>query len=116
MSANLSLWLHAGPHARSITPRIANADIKSPPRWRANVHAGGEPFAAEPTGGGTPVEGSTQHCGPGLDGPRPVRPQELPQVVDLVNQIFCVALGKPPTMGQQFPQLFSPANAANLFL
>jgi len=52
------------------------------------------------------VEGSTQHCGPGLDGPRPVRPQELPQVVDLVNQIFCVALGKPPTMGQQFPQLF----------
>lgn len=37
-------------------------------------------------------------------------------MVDLVNQIFCVALGKPPTMGQQFPQLFSPANAANLFL
>ncbi|HEY8531387.1 MAG TPA: GNAT family N-acetyltransferase, partial [Limnochorda sp.] len=53
---------------------------------------------------------------PGLDGPRTVRPQELPQVVELVNQVFCLAAGKPPTMGEQFPQLFSPENADNLLI
>lgn len=37
-------------------------------------------------------------------------------MVELVNQVFCVAAGKPPTMGQQFPQLFSPENADNLFI
>lgn len=54
--------------------------------------------------------------GPALDGPRPARLHELPQVVELVNQVFCVATGRPPTMGQQFPQLFSPENLDNLFL
>lgn len=37
-------------------------------------------------------------------------------MVELVNQVFCVATGRPPTMGQQFPQLFSPENAGNLFM
>ncbi|BAS28275.1 hypothetical protein LIP_2434 [Limnochorda pilosa] len=45
-----------------------------------------------------------------------MRPDELPAVVELVNQVFCVATGRPPTMGEQFPQLFSPENADNLFV
>lgn len=54
--------------------------------------------------------------GPALEGPRAARPGEVPAVVDLVNQVFCVALGKPPTMGEQFPHFLSPENADNLFI
>lgn len=62
------------------------------------------------------MQDSPRPSEPALEGPRAARPDEVPAVVELVNQVFCVDAGKPPTMGEQFPHFLSPENADNLFI
>lgn len=46
------------------------------------------------------------------DGPRAVRPDEFESLMNLINIVF--REGKPPTMGEQYPHLFTPDNFHNL--
>jgi len=54
--------------------------------------------------------------GPSLDGPRPARAEELPEIVDLVNLVFRSGGGCGPTMQQEFPLLLSAENADHLYI
>ncbi|MCS6862184.1 MAG: GNAT family N-acetyltransferase [Abditibacteriales bacterium] len=46
------------------------------------------------------------------DGPRAVRPEEFESLMALINTVF--RSGKPPTMGEEYPHLFTPDNFENL--
>ena len=50
------------------------------------------------------------------DGPRPARPDELPEVLDLINTVFRTDERMPATMGREFPRLLSAANADHLYI
>ena len=50
-----------------------------------------------------------------LDGPRVARPEDLPSLVTLANQVFRPA-PRPGDMGREFPALLSPRNADNLYV
>ena len=47
---------------------------------------------------------------------RSPRPEEIGEVVDLINYVFRVSSGMEPTMGRQFPTLLCPDNASNIYV
>ncbi|MBS7653681.1 MAG: GNAT family N-acetyltransferase [Candidatus Bathyarchaeia archaeon] len=49
-----------------------------------------------------------------LEGPRAAKPEELPEIVNLANQIFMLPYGFPPIMGDTFPHMFNKNNLDNL--
>lgn len=51
-----------------------------------------------------------------MDGPRPARPEEMPQVVELIERVFCDDAGRPRCMQQDNPLLVCEANAPNVLI
>ncbi|MCX8171519.1 MAG: GNAT family N-acetyltransferase, partial [Candidatus Bathyarchaeota archaeon] len=49
-----------------------------------------------------------------LEGPRAAKPDELPKILDLVNEVFMAPRGLPPIMGEVFQLLFNINNLDNL--
>lgn len=49
-----------------------------------------------------------------LEGPRAAKPEELPEIINLTNQIFMLPYGFPPIMGDAFSHLFNENNLENL--
>jgi hypothetical protein len=49
-----------------------------------------------------------------MDTARVARPEEVPQIVELVEHVFADNRGKPRFMARMFPFFLSPANAANM--
>lgn len=49
-----------------------------------------------------------------MEGPRPVRNEELSQVLELINSVFRTSGGLAPTMGEEFPLLLSEKNSPNM--
>jgi len=49
-----------------------------------------------------------------VDGPRACTDYELPPVLDLVNLVFRVEAGRPPTFGRDWAQIYRPANLENV--
>jgi len=48
------------------------------------------------------------------EGPRAAKPEELTEIVNLVNEVFMVPRGLPPILGEVFPLLFNLDNLSNL--
>lgn len=46
------------------------------------------------------------------EGPRAVKPEEFESLMTLINTVF--RSGRPPTMGEEYPHLFTPDNFQNL--
>ena len=53
---------------------------------------------------------------PQIDGPRPARAAELPEILDLLNRVFRPGPACQPTMQQEFPLLLAPENTNHLFI
>ncbi|HOB20185.1 MAG TPA: GNAT family N-acetyltransferase [Candidatus Atribacteria bacterium] len=49
-----------------------------------------------------------------MEGPRPVKKEELSQVLELINSVFRTNEGLAPTMGEEFPLLLCEKNAPNM--
>lgn len=47
---------------------------------------------------------------------RPARPEDVEQILELVNYVFRTSSGLEPTMGRQFPTFICPENASNLYV
>lgn len=48
-----------------------------------------------------------------FDGPRPARPEEREEVLDVVNQVHRVSKGRRPSVGDDYPHVYGPANIVN---
>lgn len=49
-----------------------------------------------------------------MEGPRPIKLEELDSAIDLSNNVFRINLGRKPTMQYEFPHLYSPQNVNNI--
>ena len=51
-----------------------------------------------------------------FDGPRPCRPEELDELLELVNPVFRTSKGRPPTIASDYPQIYRESNLDNVYL
>jgi len=51
-----------------------------------------------------------------MDGPRVARPEELPAIIELVENVFCAEFGRHADMARSFPYMLSEANINNLYV
>ncbi|HEX5414229.1 MAG TPA: GNAT family N-acetyltransferase [Chloroflexota bacterium] len=49
-----------------------------------------------------------------FEGPRACRDYELPRVLDLLNLVFRIEAGRPPTFGRDWAQVYRPSNLDNI--
>ena len=54
------------------------------------------------------------NVGNDLDGPRPARPDEIPAVLETVNDVLRIRKGRPPNIAQSYPQVYNATNAGNI--
>lgn len=58
----------------------------------------------------------TENAVPSFEGPRPCRPQEIPEVIELLNRGIRVARGNEPTIARDWGFIYSPENAENVII
>lgn len=51
-----------------------------------------------------------------LDGPRPARLEEREDLIGMVNLIFRIAAGREPTIGRDWPHVYTPSNLENVMV